>query len=257
MSDNALTFGSLFCGVGGFDLGFERAGMRCVWQVEIDDYANRVLEKHWPNVPRWRDVRTFPPIEWRTDRAVGQCQFVRPDVICGGDPCQGNSNAGNVHKTQHEDIGTEFVRVIQMLRPRVVVRENPARTRPDALWPWQRMRSSLENLGYSVLPFRLRSCCLGLDHQRDRLFLLAELPDASGKRLQGFDREGFTQGDTCRAFSRTIRGITRQDVLPSSRVCRGIDGVSNRMERLRCVGNSISPQVSEYIGKRIVEAHHG
>ncbi len=72
-----FTFGSLFAGIGGFDLGFERAGMTCAWQVEIDDYANRVLEKHWPDVRRWRDVRTFPPEptnEWKVD------------VICGGFP---------------------------------------------------------------------------------------------------------------------------------------------------------------------------
>ena len=58
-SPHQLTFGSLFAGVGGFDLGFERAGMQCVWQVEIDDYANQVLTRHWPHVRRWRDVRSF------------------------------------------------------------------------------------------------------------------------------------------------------------------------------------------------------
>lgn len=54
-----MTFGSLFAGIGGFDLGLERAGMECRWQVEIDDYASRVLAKHWPHVQRWGDVRTF------------------------------------------------------------------------------------------------------------------------------------------------------------------------------------------------------
>jgi len=52
-----VRFGSLFTGIGGLDLGLERAGMQCAWQVEIDDYATRVLEKHWPNVRRYRDVR--------------------------------------------------------------------------------------------------------------------------------------------------------------------------------------------------------
>jgi hypothetical protein len=54
-----LTFGSLFAGIGGFDLGFERAGMKCVWQVEINEYASRVLRKHWPHVRQVRDVRSF------------------------------------------------------------------------------------------------------------------------------------------------------------------------------------------------------
>jgi site-specific DNA-cytosine methylase len=99
-----LTFGSLFAGIGGFDLGFERAGMKCVWQVEIDEYCRRVLAKHWPDVPRYDDVRTFPPrsCEWRYEprRFLPRGPF-RPnhrtdttrakwyaDVICGGFPCQ-------------------------------------------------------------------------------------------------------------------------------------------------------------------------
>jgi site-specific DNA-cytosine methylase len=80
-----VTFGSLFAGIGGFDLGFERAGMTCKWQVEIDPYCQRVLAKHWPDVRRHDDVRTFPPTdadEWRVD------------VICGGFPCQDISDAG-------------------------------------------------------------------------------------------------------------------------------------------------------------------
>ena len=72
-----LTFGSLFAGIGGFDLGFERAGMVCKWQVEIDDYANRVLAKHWPDVHRERDIRE-----------CGVHNLERVDVICGGFPCQ-------------------------------------------------------------------------------------------------------------------------------------------------------------------------
>src|SRR3990167_4190083 len=80
-----LTFGSLFAGIGGFDLGFERAGLECRWQVEIDDYANRVLAKHWPDVRRHRDINTFPETDasdWRVD------------CVVGGFPCQDISYAG-------------------------------------------------------------------------------------------------------------------------------------------------------------------
>ena len=80
-----VTFGSLFAGIGGLDLGLERAGMQCVWQVENDSYAQRVLAKHWPHVRRWDDVRTFPP----EPSADWSC-----DLIAGGFPCQDISNAG-------------------------------------------------------------------------------------------------------------------------------------------------------------------
>src|SRR4051812_11674256 len=78
-----MIFGSLFAGIGGIDLGLERAGMRCAWQVEIDDYATRVLAKHWPNVHRERDVRT-----------CGAANLAPVDLICGGFPCQDISYAG-------------------------------------------------------------------------------------------------------------------------------------------------------------------
>jgi hypothetical protein len=72
-----LTFGSLFAGIGGFDLGLERAGMECRWQVEIDPFCRKVLEKHWPGVPKYGDIREIkgPELE-------------RVDLICGGFPCQ-------------------------------------------------------------------------------------------------------------------------------------------------------------------------
>src|SRR5687767_562507 len=112
-----MTFGSLFAGIGGFDLGFERAGMRCEWQVEIDPYCRRVLAKHWPDVRRWDDVRTFPPDgDWGVD------------VICGGFPCQDISAAGKQAGIEGERSGLwgEYERIIRVLRPRIVVVENVA-----------------------------------------------------------------------------------------------------------------------------------
>ena len=240
-----MTFGSLFSGIGGLDLGLTRAGLECRWQVEIDPWCRRVLVKHWPDVPKHDDVRTFDP---------GDGYHV--DLVCGGDPCQGNSNAGSVHKREHEDFASHFLRVVDTVRPRFVLRENPSVTRPGASWPWQRFRAGLESLGYAVLPFRLRSCCVGLDHQRERLFLLAELPDPNGERLEGIDWQGIAAGHTGRACcDRDGRpGGPAADRLPTPRLCRGADGVPNRVERLRALGNAVPPPVAEWIGRRLIRA---
>lgn len=104
-----MTFGSLFAGIGGFDLGFERARLKCSWQVEIDEYCRRVLERHWPNVRRWDDVRTFPPLPLRDWRV---------DVLCGGFPCQDISEAGKGAGIDGERSGLwrDYARIIRICR---------------------------------------------------------------------------------------------------------------------------------------------
>lgn len=233
-----LTFGSLFAGIGGFDLGFERAGMQCRWQVEIDPYCQGVLAKHWPDVGRWDDVRTFPPHpaeDWSVD------------VICGGDPCQANSAAG---KSNQQSFGGEFIAIVDALRPLVVVRENPSLARLDAPWPWWRFRSELERLGYACMPFRLRACCLGAQHRRDRLFLLATDANAYCNRLEGRTRSspglesmepsGLVETYDWPAIPRRIGHNSRA-------------GIPAYVDMVRAAGNSVVPQVAEWIGRRIVD----
>lgn len=110
-----LRYGSLFSGIGGMDLGFDRAGMECAWQVEIDHYARRVLEKHWPNVRRHDDVRTWP--QYDTERV---------DCIIGGPPCQPTSAAGLQRGADDERwMWPDTLRIIRDMGPRYVVLENP------------------------------------------------------------------------------------------------------------------------------------
>ena len=239
-----LTFGSLFAGFGGMDLGFERAGMRCVWQVEIDDYATRVLQKHWPDVHRERDIRE-----------CGKHNLESVDVICGGDPCQGNSIAGVVWNREHDDLGSEFLRCVEEICPRVVVREHPYVTRPNARWPWRKMRSSLEQLGYAVLPFRIYASAVGAFHRRCRIILVGERPHTNGERPQGIDGKGVEAWDTGRVGGNKMSPFTRPtDLCSTSRVCGTDYGISNRVERLRGIGNAVVPQVAKWIGRQIVEA---
>jgi DNA (cytosine-5)-methyltransferase 1 len=175
-----MTFGSLFAGIGGFDLGLERAGMECAWQVEIDGYARRVLERHWPDVRRWDDVRTFPPDpgdDWRVD------------VLCGGFPCQDISLAGRQAGIDGERSGlwSEFARIIGVLRPRYVIVENVAALVKRGL---SRVIGDLVSLGYDAEWDVISAQSVGAPHIRERLWIVAY---ANGSRCQGPERP-FPQG---------------------------------------------------------------
>lgn len=109
-----LTHGSLFAGIGGFDLGFEWAGIKTIWQVEIDEYCQKVLAKHWPDVERFGDIRD-----------CGKHNLRAVDVISGGFPCQPFSVAGKRRGTEDDRyLWPEMLRVISEVSPSWVVAEN-------------------------------------------------------------------------------------------------------------------------------------
>lgn len=253
MSGSPITFGSLFSGCGGLDLGLEQAGLQCVFQVEIDPHARAILELHWPDTPRYDDVRGFPPGD---TNPPWHC-----DILVGGDPCQENSRARVYDGTRAPSLGAEFIRVAALLRPRVVLRENPTHSRADAPWPWQRFRDELEALGYVVLPFRLRSCCFGAEHRRDRLFLLAVTPDADREpvRLSGCGEAAGASGAL--QTGAWERERVRSDAGPMVRGARGRadarDGradarIPGRLDRLRCLGNAVDVRPARWIGEQLI-----
>jgi DNA (cytosine-5)-methyltransferase 1 len=236
-----LTFGSLFAGIGGFDLGFERAGMRCEWQVEIDPYCSRVLAKHWPNVRRWDDVRTFPPAgEWGVD------------VICGGFPCIEISSSGTKKGItgKHSGLWVEFARIIRELRPSIVVVENVAdivhRGLGDVL-------GALALLGCDAEWHVLPAAAFGLPQRRERLFVVA-YSDGRGRKGcekrngQGALTEGRIDDDGLALAEHRARDA-------KSWVRRADDGIPCRVDRLRGLGNAVVPQVAEFIGRRILATH--
>jgi DNA (cytosine-5)-methyltransferase 1 len=165
----APTFGSLFSGIGGIDLGLERAGWRCAWQVEIDGYARRVLAKHWPDVPRFRDVRE-----------VGTAELARVDLIAGGFPCQDVSVAGSRAGLagQRSGLWREYRRIVAELAPSLVLIENVpglvTNGLRDVLW-------DLAALGYACEWDIVPAAALGAPHLRERLFVVAY---ADGERLR-------------------------------------------------------------------------
>lgn len=237
-----LTFGSLFAGIGGFDLGLERAGMRCLWQVENDPYATKVLEKHWPKVRRWDDVRTFPPDKWG-GAAV--------DLICGGFPCQDISNAGLRAGIDGERSGLwrEFARIIRILRPRFIIVENVSALLIRGI---DRVLGNLATIGYDAEWSLFSACSVGASHVRERVFIVAH---ANRDRLEGRERK-FNQSQSESDWLSSICDSPfrrEREQLPEPVFCRSVDGIPNRVDRTRCLGNAVVPQVAEWIGRRILE----
>jgi len=164
-----MRYGSLFSGIGGIDLGFDRAGMECIWQVEIDDYASKVLAKHWPKVHREKDIRECGShnLEW-------------VNVVAGGFPCQDISYAGRGAGLDGERSGLFFeaVRVVRELQPRFVVLENVAALLTRGL---DRVLGTLAEIGYDAEWHCIPAAYVGAPHIRDRVFVLAYANSQHGR----------------------------------------------------------------------------
>ena len=164
-----MKHGSLFAGIGGFDLGFERAGIETIWQVEIDEYCRKVLARHFPHAQRFSDIRecgahNLPPV----------------DVLSGGFPCQDISNAGKRAGIDGERSGlwSEYARIIRELRPCYVVVENVAALLGRGM---ERVLGDLAACGYDAEWQSIRARDVGAPHQRERIWIVA-YPQSSRRR---------------------------------------------------------------------------
>ena len=155
-----LTVGSLFSGIGGLDLGLERAGMQVIWQSEIEPYCCRILKKHWPEVVNHGNIKQ---IDWNN--------IEKPDIICGGYPCQPFSTAGKRRGEQDERHLWPWVReCISELRPRYAILEN---VRGHLSMGGTTVIGELASIGYDAEWRVVSAASVGANHRRDRIIIVA------------------------------------------------------------------------------------
>ena len=247
-----LTHLSLFSGIGGLDLAAERAGFCTVGQCEWADYPTKVLEKHWPDVPRWRDIRTLTGGDFYERTGMRTV-----DVISGGFPCQPFSVAGKRRgKEDDRFLWPEMLRVVKELRPAWVVGENVAGIVGMAL---DTVLSDLEAIGYAAGALIIPACGVDAPHRRDRVAIMA---DARGARWEKRDFAAFPTGAGYIAGSgaeddvddadggrlhRNDRGRKQTELAhgcwwpAEPGVGRVAHGVTHRVDRLKCLGNAVVP----------------
>lgn len=163
-----LTVGSCFSGIGGLDLGLQRAGMEIRWQIENDKFCNEVLEKHWPEVKRYSDIRE-----------VDEKELEKVDIICGGWPCQNLSVAGRGTGLEGEKsvLFFDLIRIVRALRPRYILLENVAALANRGL---STVLGEMAEAGYYAEWDCLKASDVGAPHKRERIFIFGYLADTEG-----------------------------------------------------------------------------
>ena len=283
-----ITIGSLFSGIGGFELGLERAiqNSKTIWQVEQNKYCQGILKKHWPEAIIHNDITEV------------NYENVQPvNIICGGFPCQDISAAGKGAGIEHgkrSSLWGEMYRLIDELQPRVAVMENV----PALLWKKRGMHvvmSNLAKIGYDAEWTVISARQFGAPHLRKRVFIIAypnqirprqdgqqffnsidrnrkkvrsgrqeiqtKYPNSNHSKEQppntsSMETEGRFKRRCCktsRVQQRDYKNYWKNFPTQSSLRHRN-DGVPDRLARLRALGNAIVPQCSEYIGKCIVDS---
>jgi DNA (cytosine-5)-methyltransferase 1 len=240
----------LFSGIGGLDLAAEWAGFETVLQVEMDNYATKVLEKHWPDVKRVKDIRD-----------VNRDTVEEPvTVVSGGFPCQPHSLAGRKRGNKDERyLWPEMLRVISELLPAWVVAENVYGTISDGTA--DKARYDLEAIGFDAGVFVFPAYAVGAGFWGDRTFIVASSESGRYRRLTSEEcevhqrelvkekPEGYPPwGETER---RIVCAVRNKETLAGN--LRGDYGISDWVDRLKCLGNAVVPQQAYPIFRAIAE----
>lgn len=239
-----MTFGSLFAGIGGFDLGLERAGMKCLWQCERDKFCNKVLAKHWPEVTRYDDITT-----------LDVSALAPVDLICGGFPCQPFSVSGK-RKGAEDDrfLWPAMLKVIETVRPTWVLGENVPGLVSMGI---ENMLFDLENIGYGVRAFVVPACAVGAEHRRDRVWIVAhsEQGVCSSDRISHIDTMEKLGSRWSADQNMPYLGSKWDGLNTDRRTLRDDARFSENVDRIGAVGNSVNVNLVTAIGRMIIEAH--
>ena len=249
-----LTVGSLFSGIGGIELGLERTGgFKTIWQAEIEPFpAYQILPKHWKDVPNIGDVTKG---RW--------LQYERPDLLCGGFPCQPVSFIGQ--KQAQRDprwLWPMFSEAIRVLRPCYILVENTPGLLNAGMGD---VLADLASLGYDAEWQSLSAAAFGATHIRERVFIVAypfgitesqaySTSITIGTKQDPWDDVGWFSG-----AERPTPVLVFRDNPPEpdwsvyqSGVIGVDDGIPYRVDRAKSLGNAVVPQVTQWIGEQIL-----
>ena len=273
----------LFSGIGGFALGLESTGgFETVGFCDNEPFAQKVLKKHWPDVPCYEDVR---------DVGVDTVGYRGVDIITGGFPCQPYSVAGKQDPKDNRQLWPEMFRIIKEIRPNYVIGENVRNLisiREGVVF--EQVCTDLESEGYEVQTFVLPASSQNAPHLRYRCWIVGIMADTRCKHGEQRNAAELDKKQTERS-SRTVHdksGSERQSedvaysdserqqeqwraestqenydsikckswwsVEPS--VGRVAHGIPNRVDRLKGLGNAVVPQIPAALGRAILEVHN-
>jgi DNA (cytosine-5)-methyltransferase 1 len=264
----------LFSGIGGFDLAAEWMGWENVFQVEIDKFCTKVLEKNFPNVKRYGDIKEFDGTQYRGT----------VDILSGGFPCQPFSVAGKRKgKTDDRYLWPEMLRVIREIKPAFILGENVGGLiSMENGKTLDRILTDLGNEGYTTEQFIIPACAIGAWHRRDRIWIIANSNGAGGTRvsanetnrcsrvnggenaqilqdvsnsncqgLQGWNSKKLSECKEQRVIRQGNPQNNRSNWQSEPSVGRVANGIPNRVDRIKGLGNAVVPQVVYQIFKAI------